>query len=127
MKKSTNRPHQIIGRNLARLRNAKGWTAEDLAQFSKVGISTIRDIERGVSEGSIKNRIKLTNSLKCSLYELYIDENEGPAISPGEMDLRDAMVLLSKLNLQGLRSILPTMRALVHTQKNHIAVSGNDL
>lgn len=78
MKKSTNRPFAVLGRNIARLRDAKGIKQDAFSAITGVAISSLKDIERGVSEGRIDNRRAIAKALKCTLADLYRDEGPLP-------------------------------------------------
>ena len=71
MVKSNDRPHLELGRRIAEMRKARGWSQDDLAEKSGVAISALKDIERGVAEGHIDTRRAFAESFGCSLAELY--------------------------------------------------------
>ena len=76
MKKQKVRPFLKLGKNLATLRERRGWTQDDLAHKSGVVLGVIKDIERGVKEGRYQTRVDLVATLGCSLADLY-DESKG--------------------------------------------------
>jgi transcriptional regulator with XRE-family HTH domain len=53
----------IVARNLRRLRNAKGWTQEELAFRAKVDRSYISQLETGVYSASVTMLGKLAKAL----------------------------------------------------------------
>lgn len=56
-----------MGRHLARLRMAKGWTQARLADASGVAKGTISAIERGKINGSVETLWKLSDALGCPM------------------------------------------------------------
>jgi len=58
-------------KNLAKLRKAKGWTQEKLAQEAGISYNTLIKIERdGIKNPKIETVIKLASALKVSIDEL---------------------------------------------------------
>jgi transcriptional regulator with XRE-family HTH domain len=53
----------IVARNLRRLRNAKGWTQEELAFRAKVDRSYVSQLETGVYSASVTMLGKLAKAL----------------------------------------------------------------
>jgi len=60
-----------IGRQICRLRLAKGLTQFDLAEKAGIGISYISKIEQGIRFPSIKTSVRLAKALKVELAELF--------------------------------------------------------
>ena len=58
-----------VARNLRRLRNAKGWTQEELAHRAKVDRSYISQLETGVYSASVTMLGKLAKALGVSAGE----------------------------------------------------------
>jgi transcriptional regulator with XRE-family HTH domain len=61
---------QAIGRNIAKLRERKGWTQEDLAMEIGAGSITISQYERGIRGPSYGRLKKIAEALDCSAREL---------------------------------------------------------
>lgn len=57
---------KIIGENIARLRNEKGWSQKELAKASKVSIQTISILENGKRRAQRPNLIAIADALGCS-------------------------------------------------------------
>lgn len=55
-----------IGRLIAQLRQARGFSQQDLAGEISVGVSTVSRWERGLHEGYGKNVLKLAKALKVA-------------------------------------------------------------
>ena len=64
---------QSLGRNIQRLRRAKGYTQQQLAEM--VGISTnyLSDIERGKNSARIDKLVAVINALGCSADDIFED------------------------------------------------------
>ncbi|MPZ40605.1 MAG: helix-turn-helix domain-containing protein [Rhizobiales bacterium] len=61
---------QVVGRNLRRLRNAKGWSQEELAFKASVDRSYISQLETGVYSASVTVLGKLAKALGVEVSEL---------------------------------------------------------
>ena len=61
---------QVVGRNLRRLRNGKGWSQEELAFRAKVDRSYISQLETGVYSASVTMLGKLAKALGVEPAEL---------------------------------------------------------
>jgi len=61
---------QVVGRNLRRLRNGKGWSQEELAFRAKVDRSYISQLETGVYSASVTMLGKLAKALGAEPAEL---------------------------------------------------------
>jgi transcriptional regulator with XRE-family HTH domain len=55
-----------IGRLIAQLRMARGWSQQDLSNEVGVGVSTVSRWERGMHEGYGRNARKLAKALKVN-------------------------------------------------------------
>lgn len=56
--------------NIIKRRKAKGWNQDDLAASVGVHVNTIKNIERGLSEGQPDTRRAIAEALGCELWEL---------------------------------------------------------
>ena len=57
------KPQQILGSNVRRLREAKGWSQEDLAEKANLHRTYVSGIERGVRNPSLTIVFKLAEGL----------------------------------------------------------------
>lgn len=70
MSSSMSDMRQVVGRNLRRLRNAKGWSQEELAFKASVDRSYISQLETGVYSASVTVLGKLAKALGVEVSEL---------------------------------------------------------
>lgn len=62
---------RIIGDNIRKYRNVKGWSQEDLAHECDLHRTYIGAVERGEKNITILNLIKIKNKLEVQLGHLY--------------------------------------------------------
>lgn len=62
---------RIIGENIKRLREEKGWTQEYLAEKSEVHVSYVGQIERGLRYPSLKVLFKITDALAVKVDSVF--------------------------------------------------------
>lgn len=62
---------RIIGDNIRKYRNIKGWSQEDLALECDLHRTYIGAVERGEKNITILNLLKIKNKLEVRLDELY--------------------------------------------------------
>lgn len=79
----------IVGDNIVRLRQAKGWTQAELAAKLEIGADSLSRIEHGITGPRFKNLEKLAQILDCPVYELFmyhadIENLQRPQIGPKE-------------------------------------------
>jgi transcriptional regulator with XRE-family HTH domain len=113
--KSRKRPFQILGENIARLRKERGFSSQSaFAHKLGVGISTLKDIERGVSEGHIDTRQAIADLLKCEVINLYQSANaDATPARPGQSDYPDQSMpaLLEAKLSETLRDVVHMLEA----------------
>jgi transcriptional regulator with XRE-family HTH domain len=73
---SERRIEDVVRRRLRSLREARGWTLDELARQSGIGPSTISRIETGQRRLAIDNLADLARALDTSVDELLSDESE---------------------------------------------------
>ncbi len=62
---------RIIGDNIRKYRNLKGWSQEDLAQECELHRTYIGSVERGEKNITILNLLKIKEKLDIRLKDLY--------------------------------------------------------
>lgn len=87
-----NKARNLLGKNLKRLRGARGWTQADLAEDCGLSVKMIQKIEYGKTSPSLETLDLLVSSLKTSQSELFREE-KGAALS----DITSAADFLSTL------------------------------
>ena len=71
MKKSRSAEVLKFAENVRKLRTAKGWTQEQLAEAADLNPQYVGFIERGLKSPSVKNVSKLYKALSCSPSKLF--------------------------------------------------------
>jgi len=66
---------QIIGSNIRRLRSARGWSQEKLAERAGLHRTYVGGVERGERNISAENTAKIAEALDVKPYELLIEES----------------------------------------------------
>lgn len=75
------RVNMLLAAQIRAARALLGWTAQDLATFSKVGITTIRKIE--VQTGIAKGQLRTIQDLERAFEEAGIEFIGTPENGPG--------------------------------------------
>lgn len=75
--------NKTFGRNVVKRRKERGWTQEDLAEYSQVSLRQIQAIERGESGSTEETREKIAKCLGVHPLSLF----EDPAYSRKPSDL----------------------------------------
>lgn len=76
-------PEDTARRRLRTLRQARGWTIDDLARRSNIGPSTISRLETGRRRLAVDHLVILARALDTTLDELLVDDaNEDVVIRP---------------------------------------------
>lgn len=61
---------RLFGKNLAKVRKAKGWSQEKLANESGLARSYVGDVERGIRNIALVNICKIADTLEINVVEL---------------------------------------------------------
>lgn len=101
----------VFGRRIKALRNARGWTQEELAQAAGMDSKHIGALERGAKTSSFFAVQRLAQALKVEYYELFIPERRKAESVEKEVTalIHDrSRIDMSKVDefLRGLRSAL---------------------
>ena len=72
---------RLVGRNFARLRQAKGFTQERFAEVSGVTQQYVSDLERGLRNPTVVTLYNLASALGVSHVELVTPDDEAPSES----------------------------------------------
>jgi len=60
-----------LGKTIKKIRNEKGMTQEDLAEYADVNVSYLAKIENGYVNTSVRYLIKIAKGLKTKVKELF--------------------------------------------------------
>lgn len=109
MAKSTNSPEVLLGRRLHTLRNAKGWTQQELGNQADVNYKFLGEIERGRQNPSFNVLVKVAGALGVELPELFRFEQEILDRKKVESRIRE---IIKALPDDAVRQILLLLRTL---------------
>jgi transcriptional regulator with XRE-family HTH domain len=76
MEKQNENKKFLLGKRIRTLRNARGWTQEELGKRAELSYKFIGEIERGRQNPSFDTFIKIAAALKLDLPELFRFEQE---------------------------------------------------
>ena len=74
------RIEEVARGRIRSLREARGWTLDDLARRSKIGASTISRIETGHRRLAIDHLSALAHALETTIDELLVDDSDGDVV-----------------------------------------------
>lgn len=61
-----------FGKEVEKYRQQKGLSQLELAELSKVDLSTINRIERGITNVTLRNAFKITKALHIPIYKFFL-------------------------------------------------------
>jgi len=76
MKKQIEKAEILLGRRIRTLRNAKGWTQQELGNQADINYKFLGEIERGQQNPSFNTLMKIADALGVGLSELFRFEQE---------------------------------------------------
>ena len=101
-----------LAENITRRRKALSLTQPEFADLIGVHVNTIKDIERGISNGNPTTREAIATALKCEWWELERPTSESELIRPSEANPpdRSGLILaiqddLKRLNMNQLEDL----------------------
>jgi transcriptional regulator with XRE-family HTH domain len=66
---------KIIGKNVARIRKARGMTQEDLCGEAEIDRSYLSEIENGKMNVTIRSLAEIAKALNCTLADLILEKH----------------------------------------------------
>lgn len=100
---------ELFGTRIKSLREARGWTQEDLAGRMDISSNHLSSIERGKENPTFDTLVKFSDALKVEMWELF---DFGHEVSLGE--LREVMNKFTKeMDEEKLRLAVRVLRAMV--------------
>jgi transcriptional regulator with XRE-family HTH domain len=80
---------------LQKIRQEKGWTLQEFAKRSGVGINTLSRLERGIGKGTFKTHQKICDALDINIVDLYKDvETHEEDVSAGTPESQEIETFL---------------------------------
>ncbi len=107
MAKKTENPKVLLGRRIRKLRDAKGWTQQELGSQSDVNYKFLGEIERGQQNPSFEILTKIAAALDVELPELFRYEQE--ILNRKEIESRINQIIKS-ISDADLRQLLLILR-----------------
>lgn len=71
----------IIGKNVREERKDWGWTQEDLADRTGLTENTIRNIENGITNPSMKAIVAIANAFNIDTWVLFADSAQRDSVN----------------------------------------------
>jgi len=65
---------EALGQRIRKLRDAKGWSQERLAEAAYLDRSYLAGIERGLRNPSVRSLLKVAGALKVRIGELFSED-----------------------------------------------------
>jgi len=65
----------IFGKNVRLYRNRRNWSQADLAEYAKISINFLGDIERGKKWPHPDTLAKMADALEIKVFELFLEED----------------------------------------------------
>jgi transcriptional regulator with XRE-family HTH domain len=109
MEKSSEDTQILLGRRIRALRNARGWTQQELGNRADINYKFLGEIERGQQNPSFNILIKIGVALEVELPELFRLEHEISDRKEIEKRIRE---ILKAIPDEALRHILLLLRVL---------------
>lgn len=102
-----------LANNIAGRRKALGLSQSELADAIGFHVNTIKDIERGLSEGHPDTRQALASFFKCTVGELYDgDAGRGPSVIRDGAPESPKLRLIARILTMDDREVLGILDAL---------------
>lgn len=100
-----------LSKNINKLRNAKGWSQQQLADFAQVGLQTIFRVESKNMVPRGDNLNKIANALGTTVADLFKDSKNSKDINPNNGASNDELLgrifrIAATLNEEELRGVL---------------------
>jgi transcriptional regulator with XRE-family HTH domain len=108
MEKRQENPKVLLGRRIRFLRNAKGWTQQELGARADVNYKFLGDVERGNQNPSLEVLSKIADALEVKILELFRFEHE--VLSRKELET-EIKAILKGMPDESLRQVLMIFRA----------------
>ena len=102
---------KLVGMRIKRLRTGKGYSQEKLAELAGINAKYLSSVERGAENPTLDLFIRLSQSLKVDIYEMFNIQHEG---QPPQMLRKKLQALLADVTDQDLSRAIRILGMLVH-------------
>ncbi|MFC1866526.1 helix-turn-helix domain-containing protein [Thermodesulfobacteriota bacterium] len=109
MDKVTDMKELLLGRRIRALRNAKGWTQQELGSQADINYKFLGEVERGQQNPSFNTLVKVAAALGVELPELFRFEHEILDRKKIETRIKQLLKTMPDENLRQLLLMLQTL------------------
>ena len=102
---------KLLGRRIKSLRQARGYTQEQLAELIDINAKYLSSIERGAENPTLDLFLRLAKGLRVDLYEIFQFEHEGEQPERLRKKLEG---LMAEINEEELARVVRVLEAVVH-------------
>jgi len=107
---------EIFGKNVRTYRNRRNWSQADLAEYAKISINFLGDIERGKKWPHPETMTKLADALEIKVFELFMEEDN--ELNPKTKNLMNRFIKDVALSINKTLS-LSVNQSIEHSRKQY--------
>lgn len=112
-----------IGKNIKRIREAKGMTAKEVVSAVDMGAPMYSRIENGVNEPSLSTLEKIAKALGVKLADFFDTDDKLADVNSYDASLMEKLKLIEELNEDEKKMVFSFVDALVGKKKLKDALS----
>ncbi len=101
----------LLGRRIKTLRNRLHLTQDELSEKMDISPKYLSNIERGKENPTLDTLVRLSQSLKVEIWELFLIEQENPDIRGLQKKIER---LLQEAGSEQLRLVIKFLRSVLH-------------
>jgi len=106
----------IFGKNVKQYRTRRSWSQADLAEYAKVSINFLGDIERGIKWPHPETLTKIAAALEVKVHELFLEEET--SVNPAAQTLMNRFIKDISLTINKTLS-LSVNQSIDHIRKQY--------
>jgi len=88
---------RLVGDNVRSLRKARGWSQEELGEYSSLSYKFVGEIERGAVNPSLDSLLSIANALKIEVAKLFLSERLSVLTDAEINDIQSALAILGNV------------------------------
>lgn len=85
-----------LGSHIRRLRQARGWSQEQLAEYANLSLSYVALLEKGRKSATVDTLAKLAHAFGITLAELFTFSGVPPQQDPKDAQIMDILLDTSR-------------------------------